>query len=88
MMRSAAATNASYIRQCFHWRLVTRHLRQRIALELFQALLLRALAQVHPELQDERAIVGQRFLERRHAAELLVELRGLDAPMCTIQKRR
>ena len=69
----------SYIRQCFHCRLVTRHRVSGFRLELLQPLLLLAPAEVHPELQDQRAIVGQRLLERGDLGEAPSNSRAVDA---------
>src|SRR5687768_3448082 len=77
MVRSAVATNRSYKRQCSHCTLVTR--------ERPQPRLLRALRQVHPELQDECTVVGQRPLEAENPIELLVELSGATAPVDAVE---
>ena len=61
--------------------------RQRILLELAQMLLLSVLPQVHPELEDQRTVVGERPLEAADAIELLVELRAAVAAIDTIEKR-
>ena len=53
---------------------------QGIVLERPEPLLLRPLAQVHPELHDDRAIVGQRPLEGGNLIEQRVELRSGDTP--------
>ena len=76
MARSAALTNLSNISQCFHCVLRDTPPLQRIVLERLEALPLRRLAQVHPELHDDRAIVGQRPLEGGDLIEQRVELRG------------
>jgi hypothetical protein len=58
---------------------------QRVLLERSQALFLRALPEVHPELQDQRAVVGQVALERCNTGELPVELRRADAAIDAIE---
>ncbi len=57
----------------------TRHRLQRILLEVGEALLLRGLAEVHPELEDQRAVGGERLLELDDAVQALVEF-GLRQP--------
>ena len=62
--------------------------RERVPFELLQALLLRVPSQMHPELQDQRAIVGQPLLERRDAREPDVERRGLAVALNPLHDRR
>ena len=57
--------------------------RQRVAFERLEARVLRVAVEVHHELQNQRAVVGQQLLEARDALQLAPELRGRwsrDAP--------
>ena len=60
---------------------------QRILFQLAQALLLCVLGQMHPEFQDQRAIVGQGFLERFDPRQPLVELGQADAAVDMVENR-
>ena len=66
--------NLSYMRQCSQSVSVTRQLVGGVLFQGFEALLLGLLAQVHPELQDDGAVLRQAALERDDAVERLVEL--------------
>jgi hypothetical protein len=61
--------------------------RERFGGQGVQPGLLRGLRQVHPELEDERAVVGQRALEAEDALELLVELRRGPPPVDAVEDR-
>ena len=88
MARSAALTNLSNISQCFHCVLRDPPPLQRVLLERLQPLLLRLLAQVHPELHDDRAVVGQRPLEGGNLVEQRVELRRASCAGHAVENRR
>ena len=60
----------------------------RMFLQRLQALLLRLSVEVHPELEDQRTVVGERALERRDAREPPVERARPDAPVGAVQQRR
>ena len=57
-------------------------------LQRLQALLLRLSVEMHPELEDQRTVVGERALERRDAREPPVERARPDAPVGAVQQRR
>ena len=61
---------------------------QRILLERLESLLLRGLAEVHPELQDHRAIIGERALERGDLVQQRVEFRVVDPARDAMADRR
>ena len=52
-----------------------------------KARLLRRFRQVHPELQDQRAVIGECALEAGDALELLVEVGAVAAAVDTIEHR-
>ena len=60
----------------------------RMLLQRLQALLLRVSVEMHPELEDQGAVVGERPLERRDAREAPVERRLADAPVGAVHQRR
>ena len=60
----------------------------RVLLQGLQALLLRLLVEVHPELEDQRPVVGERPLERRNAFEFPIERTGPDTPVGAVQQGR
>ncbi len=65
--------------------LVAQH---RVGRQRLEAFLLRVPAQVHPEFQDQRAVVGQRVLEADDLREPVVELRIVDFAVNALQQRR
>ena len=60
---------------------------QRIFLESFQPGLLRALVEMHPKLQDERAVVGEAALEVDDLVEPRTELGPVDPPANSVDQR-
>ena len=64
--------------------LITQH---RICRERLEPLFLRIPAKVHPELQDQRAVVGQRVLEANDLRKPVVELRIVDFAINALQQR-
>ena len=61
--------------------------RERIAVQLLEPLLLRPLVEVHPELQDQRAVVGERPLELDDLVEARAELGAAQPPLDAIDER-
>ena len=60
----------------------------RMPLQRFQALLLRLPIEMHPELEDQGAVVGEGPLERGNAREAPVERARPDAPVGAVQQGR
>jgi len=58
------------------------------AASVLQPLPLSLFAQVHPELDDDRAIVGERALEGGHLVEQRVEFRLVGPSRHAIENRR
>ena len=85
--RSAAATNRPYMRQCCHCSFVTRQLVSGSFSSFRRCFLCALLPEMHPELEDERAVVGQRALEAGDPIELLVEVGASASAVDAIEHR-
>ena len=62
--------------------------RELVAFEFLQTLLVRGAAEVHPELENQHAVVGKRLLELGDPAEVIVELGGFVAAVDPREQRR